>query len=251
MSLKASAGLYQQPPALADLEPAPFGNQDLVYEKAFQGSFGIERKITQAINVDLTAFYNRRYDLVAQFPVSFVPRTQNGAVGRAYGLEVMLRHEVTRNFFGWVAYTLNRSEVRRRDQVTYRLTEFDQTHLLTMVGSYRLGDGWELGGRFRFATGSPRTPITHPYDIYRVDADGYSPTQGEALSSREPPFHQLDVRIDKSWVFRDWTLTAYLDVQNVYNAQNVEAYVTDYRFRTEVPVPGLPFLPILGVKGSF
>ena len=26
---------------------------------------------------------------------------------------------------------------------------FDQTHILTVLGSYRLGNGWEFGARFR------------------------------------------------------------------------------------------------------
>ena len=43
----------------------------------------------------------------------------------------------------------------------------------------------------------------------------------------------------------------YLDIQNVYNAENPEAFLSDYRFREEIPVPGVPFLPVLGVKGSF
>jgi hypothetical protein len=32
-------------------------------------------------------------------------------------------------------------------------------------------------------------------------------------------FHQLDIRVDKSWFFKKWALTLYLDIQNVYNFQ--------------------------------
>jgi hypothetical protein len=31
----------------------------------------------------------------------------------------------------------------------------------------------------------------------------------------------------------------------------VEARFTDYRFRTEYEVPGIPLLPVVGLKGSF
>ena len=41
-------------------------------------------------------------------------------------------------------------------------------------------------------------------------------------SERLPAFHQLDVRIDKTWYFRRWTLGVYLDIQNAYN---YKAYV--------------------------
>jgi len=46
-------------------------------------------------------------------------------------------------------------------------------------------------------------------------------------------------------------LTLYLDVQNVYNAHNMEAILYDYRFRDSVAVPGIPILPLLGVRASF
>ena len=56
---------------------------------------------------------------------------------------------------------------------------------------------------------------------------------------------------DVSWLFDNFTLSVYADVQNVYNAQNIETYCNDYRGREEVPVPGIPVLPVLGVKGTF
>ena len=31
------------------------------------------------------------------------------------------------------------------------------------------------------------------------------------------PFHQLDLRIDKQYFFKRWSLNFYADVQNVYN----------------------------------
>jgi hypothetical protein len=171
----------------------------------------------------------------------------------------MLRHEVTENLFGWVAYTLSRSVDARTDDPTEVLNQYDQTNNLIIVASYRIPlfckrevacAGWEFGGRFRYVTGNPTTPLIHDYDLYRNDANGFSATRGMYRSARLPPFNQLDLRLDKSFVFNRWTLGVYLDVQNVYNAKNTEGTITDYRFRTEYNVPGIPFLPVLGVKGS-
>ncbi|HAY72021.1 MAG TPA: ferric aerobactin receptor, partial [Saprospirales bacterium] len=33
-------------------------------------------------------------------------------------------------------------------------------------------------------------------------------------------FHQLDIRIDKNFFFRNFSLMTYLDIQNAYNFQN-------------------------------
>lgn len=259
-ALKGSVGLFTQPPDATQLEKPPFGSPFLQHEKAFQASLGVEQRFTEAIHVDVTGYFNRRYDLsVSPGPVREQPdgtfdryQYANEGLGRAYGVEVLLRHDVTRDFFGWVAYTLNRSETRRAKSTRdYVLTDFDQTHILTVVGSYRLPYGFEVGARFRYVTGVPATPLQHTFDLYNAETNGYGAQYGERHSTREPPFHQLDVRIDKSWVFQSWTLNTYLDVQNVYNAANVEATFTDYRNRVEYDVPGIPFLPVIGVKGSF
>ncbi|MHB8878770.1 MAG: TonB family protein [Myxococcaceae bacterium] len=257
--LKGSAGLYQQAPNVVYLEPSPFGNPGLGHEKAFQASVGFEQKLTDSINVDITGYYNRRYENVVSTNKVVVnddgSRTAlnyvNEGLGRAFGLEVMLRHEVTRDFFGWISYTLNRAESSRVGQSSYYLNQYDQTHILTLVGSYRLPLGFEVGARFRYVSGNPSTPLEHRYDLYNADTDSFGTSRGPYFSSRLQPFQQLDLRVDRTWLFNSWTLGAYVDVQNVYNAQNVEATFTDYRRRQEFTVPGIPILPIVGVKGSF
>jgi hypothetical protein len=103
----------------------------------------------------------------------------------------------------------------------------------------------------RYVTGRPTTPLQHTFDRYDVDRNRFSGTFGDANSVRFKPFHQLDLRLEKSWLFQRWTLTAYVDVQNVYNASNVEATFYDYRYREQFEVPGIPILPVVGVKGSF
>jgi hypothetical protein len=221
---------------------------------------GIEQAFTEAIALDATAYYLRRHDqpiASARLDASR-GRPENFAsegVGRAYGLELRLRHAVTRNFYGWISYTLSRSEAistLRADPSApppvYAPTQFDQTHNLIVVASRRIG-AWEVGTRFRLVTGVPETPILGA--SYDADFNGYDSVRGATGSTRRQTFHQLDLRAERTWTFDAWRLSAYLDVQNVYNAQNPEATIYDYRFRASAPVRGLPILPTLGVRGSF
>ncbi|HYV45533.1 MAG TPA: energy transducer TonB [Myxococcaceae bacterium] len=253
-TLKASIGLYHQAPDAAALLPGT-GNPNLGLEAAFQTSAGVEQKITDTINVDVTGFYNRRFDLVSRTADTVTAgdgtiqrlNFDNSLLGRSYGVEVFLRRELTSNFFGWIAYTLSWSEQKPKNQ-GWGWTGFDQRHILTLVAQYKFGNGWELGGRFRLSTGIP----TGVYDDSTFDADSNSYRAiGQAGAAREPTFHQLDLRVDRAFVFDLWTLGLYLDVQNVYNASNQELSFYDYRFRTQQVVPGLPILPTLGVKGTF
>lgn len=264
-AIKGSAGMYTQPPSAFDMAEPPLGNPGLTHEKAFQSSLGVTQKITDDINIDVTGYFNRRYENVGPGERTVNDdgsvtqlRSGNTAYGRSYGLEILLRHEVTKNFFGWLAYTFSRSEdgVNGGDLV---LNANDQTHNLILVGSFRIPlfcsrevacGGWEFGGRFRLVTGNPTTPLMHQYDLYRNDANNFGAMRGEFRSGRRSTFHQLDLRLDKNFVFDRWTFGIYFDVQNVYNAKNVEGTLTDYRFRQEYEVPGIPILPILGIKAS-
>jgi hypothetical protein len=70
-------------------------------------------------------------------------------------------------------------------------------------------------------------------------------------SARVPAFHQLDIRVDKRWIYNSWMLTAYLDLQNVYNRANPEEVQYNFNFRKSQYSQGLPIYPILGLKGEF
>ena len=84
-------------------------------------------------------------------------------IGRAYGGQLLLRQELLRGFFGWITYSLTRSERRDHPDTDWRLFDFDQTQALGVVASYQLGHGWDVGTRFRYTTGFPRTPVVNAY----------------------------------------------------------------------------------------
>ena len=55
-------------------------------------------------------------------------------------------------------------------------------------------------------------------------------------------------RTSCSWVLRRSTVLAYVDVQNVYNHDNVEAYIYALDFRDRTGQVGLPIFPTIGVR---
>jgi len=77
------------------------------------------------------------------------------------------------------------------------------------------------------------------------------PLYGAVNSLRLPAFAQLDVRIDKVWVFDNWSLDLYLDVQNVTSTRSVEGTSYSYNYAQKAQFEGLPIVPILGVKGTW
>ncbi len=127
--------------------------------------------------------------------------------------------------------------------------QFDQTHILTLILSWALPREWRVGGRFRYVTGDPYTPVVGSF--YDATSDRYTPILGGTNSGRLPSFNQLDIRVDKAFTFNRWRLSAYLDVQNVYRAENPEALGYNYNYRIPEPITGLPLLPVAGIRGDF
>ena len=256
VTIKGGAGLFTQPPINGTAEPE-FGNPDALAEKALQYSLGTEYKPTEYLEFDVTLWYRDMFDLLnltdavrenddgTVTPVRF----DNRGEGRAYGAEVLLRHYPHKRFFGWLAYTLSRSERLNLETNEYDLYEFDQTHILTLVAGYNLPWNIDVSARFRLVTGTPFTPIEG--GVYNSDADEYQRIFGRPNSARNATFHQLDLRVDKKFVFKKWILGLYADVLNVYDRRNPEGVRYNYDFTDSEPVQGLPILPTLGVNAKF
>jgi hypothetical protein len=70
-----------------------------------------------------------------------------------------------------------------------------------------------------------------------------------ANTTRNAAFHQLDLRIDRRWLFNRWVLDAYLDVQNVYNHKSPEGLAYSDDDRQSEAQGGLPILTIFTIFG--
>jgi hypothetical protein len=110
-----------------------------------------------------------------------------------------------------------------------------------------LGRGFEVGSRFRFATGYPRTEVMGA--AYDARVDGFQPIFGAHNSTRIPSFYQLDARVAKVIKFSSSSsVEVYLDVQNVTNRKNPEELVYNYNYSKKSYITGLPILPVIGGK---
>ena len=272
-TIKGALGNYNQSPKPRGqaIDPS-WGNPELPVSKSIHYVGGYEWNITDLIYLSTEVYYNKQKDIPRMAdeinpktgdPYNFLPDMK----GRMYGLELMLRHELGDRFFGWISYSLSRSErkapgrtsdeydLESWDADKWVLYEKDQTHNLQVVGSWRLPANWECGFRFRYVTGNPITPIiSFTEDKYEYNADEaqYVMLKGEPMSDRMEPFVQLDLRVDKRFVFKNWMLATYLDLQNAnyffYNSPEQYDYNYDY---SERKVIGSIILPSIGIRTEF
>ncbi|MBK7028979.1 MAG: TonB-dependent receptor [Bacteroidales bacterium] len=139
--------------------------------------------------------------------------------GKAYGLEVYYKDKIMKNVDLTVSYTLVRSS-SENSKGEYIPSAWDNRHIINVTGFANLGKNWEIGMKWRFVGGAPYTP----YDLDRsslisawnVQGQGYFDYQ-QYNTQRLSGFHQLDLRVDKEFFFKKWSLNIYLDIQNLYN----------------------------------
>lgn len=253
-TLKGGVGVFYQPPQFQETNPV-FGTPGLLSNRSIHYSVGVEQELSSQVEVSVEAYYKDLTNLVSrQESLGSLFMYDNAGTGSVIGLETLLKYKPDKRFFGWLTYTLSRSVRRDRpDQAEY-LFQYDQTHIFQVLGSYRLGRGWEFGARYRVISGFLTTPVLQPPGLpalYASDAGTYTPLQGAPFSRRLPLFHQLDVRIDKSWQFKDWRFSTYLDVVNAYNYASRDALVYNYNYTAQAYQTGLPIIPSLGFRGEF
>jgi TonB family protein len=246
--LKGSAGIYHQPPRFVlplpglDLMPLEYG-----LLRSYQTSLGIEVPLAKGFQLTTEGYFNYMDPTIFDLSVNedsvitdanttiittgeadpmaegqeLFDRLTKPQKGRAFGLEVLLRRQSKHGLFGWISYTLSRSERRRAGE--YVPYDFDRSHLVNLVAGLPLRRNWDIGLRLQYQSGKPLTTTS-----------GYN-------TARTAGYVRFDVRVDKRVVWRDWLLDFYVDVTNAavlpeeVQAGRVIRYV----------------LPTVGVRGRF
>jgi TonB family protein len=246
--LKASAGIYHQPPRFVlplpglDLLPLKYG-----LSEAFQTSLGAEIPLRERFQISVEGYFNYMdptiFDLAVNstsvvtspnptlipttlvIPTSdqqmLINRLTTPETGRAYGLEFLLRRQSRTGLFGWISYTLSRSERLQGSQwIPY---DFDRTQLLNVVAGLPLPRNWDFSIRGQFESGRPTT-TTAGYNAARTDS-----------------YFRVDLRVDKRAVWRRWLLDFYVDITNVALLPEEVTPGTVIRY----------VLPTVGLRGRF
>lgn len=244
--LKGGIGVYHQAPQGAELSPL-FGNPYLAWQAGTHYVLGADADLPGGLHLEAQGFYKDLRQLVVSDPHTMY---SNDGLGRVYGGEFLARQPLWRGLWGFLAYTLSRSERRDHPEEPWRLFRFDQTHILTAVLSYQLPWGLLCGARFRYVTGNPTTELVG--GLRDVSGQHYQGVSGEPNSVRLPDFHQLDVRVDKTFLFRRFRFGFYVEIQNLYNRKNAESLLYGGRqLYQQGRVVGLPIFPNLGLRFDY
>jgi hypothetical protein len=242
--LTASGGRFSQAPSLVLQIPGAenFGLGLYGLQTSWQGGLGIGTKRLRGFEVEVTGYLQRSVLTDLRDPVLVMPDplADNFLVrrdARSYGIEVMVRRPITERLFGWLAYTLSKSQ-RALPGGVIGPSDWDQRHVLNAVLGYR-GGGYTLGARGHFNSGRPVL-------IDRGSAQEFV---------RLPAFYQLDLRVERRILFDRFTLDVFLEVANATaTRQVVELPRQSAIGQPAGEVSGQSYrlvLPSLGVHGEF
>jgi TonB dependent receptor/CarboxypepD_reg-like domain/TonB-dependent Receptor Plug Domain len=240
LNLNFNIGRYfQLPPYTAmgysDLSGAFINKENnLKYIQSDHLVGGIEFIPTENIQLTLEGFYKNysKYPFSVRDSVPLSSKSADYGIfgdealvstsdGRAYGVELLGRLKEFKKTNLVFSYTFVRSEFRGVDS-RWIPSSWDNRHLFNITATKKFNRNWDLGFKWRFVGGAPYTP----YDLEKSSLKAAWDIQGQGYpdyslfnSVRLKAFHQLDIRVDKQYYFKGWSLMLYADVQNVYNHQ--------------------------------
>jgi TonB family protein len=263
--LKASAGTYNNTPQPQGQSiDKKWGTPTLPTQKAAQYVLGYEWKITDLISVDVQGYFNKQWDItrppgkteIAKNPGLASTKYLHNGMARMEGLELLLKHDQGKRFFGWLSYSLSRSERWDYDENRWAIYAQDQTHILQFIGSYKFARSRELGIRLRYVTGNPTTPVLGA-DYFDWTNRTYVEKTGSLNSDRMDPYTSLDLRYEKKFTFKLWQLYTYLEVTHLenwfgkgYKSPETGSYSWNYDFTKKSVISDIT-RPALGLKIEF
>ena len=245
--LTAGAGHYRQAPSYLESDTV-FGNPEIKYSSAVHGQIGIQRDFANGWDVKSELYYKSLDDLVTS---DSEKNYTNDGSGYAYGLDTLIRKNVTDKLSGWAAVSL--SKARRKDKRTGEEIVFDhdQPVNVSLVGKYEFNPKWALGAKLWAHSGSPYTPVIGATEDPNIPGF-YRPQYAKINSGRFPTYKRLDLRVDRTFKRKKGnSTTAYFELLNVLGTKNAAGYDynADYTERTQYSQ--LEGIFSIGVKATF
>lgn len=244
-ALKAAVGQYSQTPEFRDTSKS-FGNPDLNFIRSYHYVLGIETNWTDRWTTDFQTFYKETHDLVRSDPET---NTNNDGSLISSGFEAFIRRNLTERLFGWVSYTYSKNRERDSDSETFRNSQYDQTHILNLAGSYKQTAQWETGGRLIFHTGDTVTPVDDA--VYNANLDKYQQRSDPAArlySERLPNYHELDIYENKDFLYDTWKMSLRFGLEFLAIEPQAQGVQYNYDYSEKEYFRGVPPIPYIEVR---
>ena len=223
-------------------------------------SVGTERWLGDGWLLSATFFARRARGLTLPDPapglIARRPRFVEGE-NDAHGVEVGARR-IGATWSTSLGYTYGKSQIRAR-ALEYP-SPADRRHTVDAMFSVRLVSAVRVAAAYTAMSGAP---FTRAYAVTREDCNdfgfGCDNPDGSYVQApnaqRTPAYHALDASVHATMQLSTVEATAYFQLRNVLNRDNASTYsgsrpISRVQFEDRFE-PGLPCLPLLGVRVIF
>lgn len=260
-NINFSTGIYHQTPSYIWLITDK-SNRDLKSIKVNQYILGLDYQLNDDALLKVEGFIKdysnyptsliRPYLVLANTGAGFSGSEDNfssfgleplvsSGYGISRGVEISLQKKLSQTpFYGILSFTYSKTDFTSFDGIK-RDGAFDQNWIINLSGGYKIDKHWEVSTKFRFASGRPYTPF---------ESDGRQLVENYN-SRRLRSAHSLDLRVDRRWNFKGWSLITYIDVQNVYNQKNLAGIRWDRKKQKIDETSSIGILPSIGISAEF
>lgn len=241
-SLNLNSGIYYMLPTYTALgfqqDNLLINKNSLKYIQNTQFVGGLEYNGKNSLRLTMEGYYKKYKNypfslrnqislanLGGDFGVVGTEPLDSRGTGETYGFEILAQKRTLNDFYGIMAYTFGYSKFSNA-KGNLIPSSWDSRHIVALTGGKYFKRNWNIGARFRMQSGFPQTP----YDLNRSQLVNVwnisnSPVVDYRLLNtlRGNVIHQLDIRVEKKWIFSKWQMTFYVDVVNAYGSKNPSA----------------------------
>ena len=261
LSWRAAWGTYYQQPVFFISGAFP-QNRQLLPMRSDHLLMGFTWVVNSTTRVTLEGYLKRYKDypvtpLFPQFSLAnagdsfgqdelLLPYVSAGR-GRVRGVELFVERKFSRKWYGQSNLSWSRTRHGGFDGVL-RPGSFDYPIILNGVLGYALNRKWDFSVRGVYFTGRPFTPFNTVLSAAQrrpvLDAARYN-------AVRAPDYFRLDVRVDRTFTFRDKPVVLFGGLQNATNRQNFAFPGWSRTTNQQTAETQLGLFPIVGLNWKF
>jgi hypothetical protein len=215
-----TSGLYYESPRFLVRAANP-DNFDLANEEIAHIGLGFDYDINPTWNVMVEAYYQELDDLVVDQSRAS-GRARNVGEGSSHGIDLVAQRSFASGWSADFTYSWNDSRQDDNDGRGSYTPDFAREHFASVGARWEVSDRLQIAGRWKWGSGRPG-------DRFVIHEDVLPPALGLTRASKEitavnatqlGDYQSLNIRVDYRRRFFGTDLVLFLDVINVYAADN-------------------------------
>lgn len=261
-SLNVAAGIYYQSPEYIWLSSHP-DNKNLNSIRSDHYILGLDHFFSGDLKATVELFYKNYKDYPVwkdiptyilidggtEFGPNIVGEAVSAGTGYVKGIDVSLQKKLSsqKGLYGIINYSYINTGFTALAGGE-KPGAFDPGHQFTLIAGYQFSSGWLAGLKFKYSGGRPYTPLD--YDASkRVNREVYA--TDDFNSARYPYYMRIDMRVDKKFDFSKASLVCYIELQNLFDRENIYSYYWNEDNKKPGTIYQWAFFPVGGISIQF